>query len=292
MEHIVWPRWYRGPIEGGEDASGAGAAGAGAGGAAGGGGAAGTGGTAGAGTGAAGTGTAAGGADAAAGAGAGAGTAAGDGGADPQLTPAQQAAFAKRLEQERAKLRTQIEGELGQKYGTHAKAIGALAKASGMTEEQVAAYLERKAQEAAAASTGMSPEVHQELEALKAERQQFQRERRESALGGQEAAVKADPILGPHFDEFGAAAKAYALDKGVTLEEAMYATGGGKLSARIAEAAAQRALAAATGRDGKTPVNTGSGQQVTPELDIRNLPKDQFEKVLAEVKAGKRKSWP
>jgi hypothetical protein len=207
------------------------------------------------------------------------------------LPPNMQEAFNKRLGAERAKLekelRAQLEADVKKQYDSHIK-LGEMLRQQGYDPGAVYSEYEKSQQAHQAQQAGLSPDVYAKLQAMEQQVQTLQQERVLASLQSEAKTLQAE--FGATFDQHAQAAIDRASRTGETLEESFFALGRRDILKAQQAAAEQRVLAQVTGRDGKAPVNATGGPQVTPDNDVRKMPKAEFEKLKQEVLAGKRTS--
>lgn len=208
-------------------------------------------------------------------------------GAQDGWTPEKDAAFAKRLEAERAKIRQQTEADFRQK-NAHLFKFGELLGQDGYNLEQMASSYERERLAAQAQQQGLNPQVYADIQGLRQQVQTLAQRERVSALQAEAKTLQAEH--GTLFDTHAQQALDRAAQTGESLEDAFGALAWKEIRAAERGKAEQAALAQITGRDNKAPVNGTGGPQVTPNNDVRNMSKADFEKLKADVKAGRRTS--
>jgi hypothetical protein len=211
---------------------------------------------------------------------------------EPAWTPEKDVAFGKRLAQERAKIqaeeRTAIEAELRKQYASHIK-LGEALRQSGYDPGHLMTEWERQQIQAQAQQAGVDPQLYQQFQQMQQEIQSLKGSDRVKALDGEATALRQEH--GSLFDQYAQQALDRATRTGETLNEAFGALAWREIAKAERGKAEQEVLARVTGRDAKgAPVNAGGGPGVTPENDVRKMPKDQFEQLIKDVKAGRRTS--
>lgn len=212
---------------------------------------------------------------------------------EPELPPNMQEAFNKRLGAERAKLekelRASVAAEIQKQHETDIR-LAEYFRKQGYDPREVLTQWEQAERENQARQMGTSPDVLQKLQHLEQQVTTFTQRDRVTALNAEATALQAEPGFDAALSTHGQAALDRAMQSGETLEQALMALAGRQILAARDQAAEQRALAQAAGRAGKMPAAAVPGPGAIPSTNVWDLPKEQFDKIVAEVKAGKRRA--
>lgn len=206
-------------------------------------------------------------------------------GGQGEWTPEKDTAFAKRLEAERGKIRSQVDAELRKQYEADLR-LAKVFRDQGYDPTHIATEWERQALEMQAQQAGLPSQVYQQFQQLQSQVQSLTQERMVQSLQTEAKALEQE--FGPVFSQHAQAAIDRAAKTGETLEEAFFAVGRRDILKAQQGRTEQQVLAQVTGRDGKAPVTATGGPQVTPQNDVWSMSKDEFEKLRKDVKAGRR----